>query len=107
MPIGEVLRYLPSRSGSRLKSILSPFYKKGYIRFYGIADLHTHIRWRAIRPLISFACSTGREAVLDVGCGEGLMSLEVARRLTRGRVLGVDIADEGIGLANELRKRSH
>jgi arsenite methyltransferase len=34
---------------------------------------------------------TGREAVLDVGCGRGLMLVGAARRLTTGLAVGVDI----------------
>ena len=34
---------------------------------------------------------TGAERVLDVGCGRGLVLIEVARRLTSGRAIGVDL----------------
>lgn len=34
---------------------------------------------------------TGRERVLDVGCGRGLMLLGAARRLTTGKASGIDI----------------
>jgi ubiquinone/menaquinone biosynthesis C-methylase UbiE len=34
---------------------------------------------------------TGDEAVLDVGCGRGLMLLGAARRLTSGRAVGIDL----------------
>ena len=34
---------------------------------------------------------TGREAVLDVGCGRGLMVIGAARRLTSGRAVGIDL----------------
>src|SRR5262245_46222297 len=34
---------------------------------------------------------TGRERVLDVGCGRGLMLVGAAKRLTTGRATGVDI----------------
>jgi SAM-dependent methyltransferase len=34
---------------------------------------------------------TGRERVLDVGCGRGLMLVGAARRLTTGRATGIDI----------------
>ncbi|MCW6511296.1 class I SAM-dependent methyltransferase [Lichenifustis flavocetrariae] len=34
---------------------------------------------------------TGREAVLDVGCGRGLMLIGAARRLTTGRATGIDL----------------
>ncbi len=34
---------------------------------------------------------TGREAVLDVGCGRGLMLVGAARRLTTGKAVGIDL----------------
>ena len=34
---------------------------------------------------------TGRERVLDVGCGRGLMLIGAAKRLTTGKAIGVDI----------------
>jgi ubiquinone/menaquinone biosynthesis C-methylase UbiE len=34
---------------------------------------------------------TGREAVLDVGCGRGLMLVGAARRLTTGKAIGIDL----------------
>ena len=42
----------------------------------------------AILDLVSWR---GDEAVLDVGCGRGLMLVGAARRLTSGRAVGVDI----------------
>jgi ubiquinone/menaquinone biosynthesis C-methylase UbiE len=34
---------------------------------------------------------TGAETVLDVGCGRGLMMIGVAKRLTTGKVVGIDV----------------
>jgi arsenite methyltransferase len=34
---------------------------------------------------------TGAERVLDVGCGRGLVLIEVAKRLTTGQAIGVDL----------------
>ena len=34
---------------------------------------------------------TGRETVLDVGCGRGLMFVGAARRLTSGKAVGIDL----------------
>ncbi len=34
---------------------------------------------------------TGGEAVLDVGCGRGLMLIGAAKRLTTGRAVGIDV----------------
>jgi trans-aconitate methyltransferase len=41
----------------------------------------------------------GDERVLDIGCGDGKVSAEIASRLANGRVLGVDNAPEMIALA--------
>lgn len=34
---------------------------------------------------------TGTEQVLDVGCGRGLVLIEVAKRLTSGKAIGIDL----------------
>jgi SAM-dependent methyltransferase len=35
-------------------------------------------------------------SILDVGCGEGVLTLEWAERLTGARVVGLDLADPGL-----------
>ena len=40
---------------------------------------------------------TGGETVLDVGCGNGILTMGVARRLPDGRVIGTDVWTEGSG----------
>ncbi|MCP4418353.1 MAG: class I SAM-dependent methyltransferase, partial [Chloroflexi bacterium] len=39
----------------------------------------------------------GSETVLDVGCGNGILTMGVAKRLTTGKVIGIDIWTEGSG----------
>lgn len=41
----------------------------------------------------------GSESVLDIGCGDGNVTAEIARRVPRGRVVGVDGSEEMIRLA--------
>src|SRR5262245_31103257 len=41
----------------------------------------------------------GREGVLDIGCGDGKVTAEIASRLPGGRVLGIDKSAEMIALA--------
>jgi arsenite methyltransferase len=41
--------------------------------------------------LLARVAWTGRERVLDVGCGRGLLLIGAAKRLTSGRAVGIDI----------------
>jgi trans-aconitate methyltransferase len=43
----------------------------------------------------------GNERVLDVGCGDGKITAEIAKRLPRGSVLGVDPSRNMIEFANQ------
>jgi trans-aconitate 2-methyltransferase len=42
----------------------------------------------------------GTECILDVGCGDGKITAEIATRLPRGSVLGVDPSHEMIAFAS-------
>ena len=42
---------------------------------------------------------TGDESVLDLGCGDGKVSAEIARRVPAGQVLGVDSSEDMIALS--------
>jgi trans-aconitate methyltransferase len=41
----------------------------------------------------------GNEALMDIGCGDGKITAEIARCLPRGRVVGVDSSEKMINLA--------
>ncbi len=43
----------------------------------------------------------GDESVLDIGCGDGKVSARLARAVLQGRVLGIDLSSDMIGLASE------
>ena len=49
------------------------------------------IKVREREAMLDLIGWTGDEAVLDVGCGRGLMLVGAARRLTSGRAIGIDI----------------
>ena len=62
----------------------------GYMTYASrIGKLHT--RERLLDQVQVFRPWTGNEAVLDVGCGRGLMLIGAARRLTTGRAVGIDL----------------
>ncbi len=53
------------------------------------------------RELIAKLKLTGREAVLDIGCGDGKVTAELAAQVPAGKVVGVDSSPEMIAFAAE------
>jgi trans-aconitate methyltransferase len=51
------------------------------------------------RELIGKLGLTGSESVLDIGCGEGKVTAELARSVPRGDVIGIDSSEDMIGSA--------
>jgi trans-aconitate 2-methyltransferase len=51
------------------------------------------------RELIEKLALSGSESVLDIGCGDGKVTAEIARRVPGGRVVGIDSSQEMILLA--------
>ena len=45
---------------------------------------------------------SGSERVLDIGCGDGKLTAEIARRVPHGSVLGIDKSEDMIRFAGEL-----
>jgi len=43
----------------------------------------------------------GNESVLDIGCGDGKISAQLAQVLKNGRVVGIDLSNEMIQLASQ------
>jgi trans-aconitate 2-methyltransferase len=55
-------------------------------------------QWLAEKSLVSVPLR-GDERVLDLGCGDGKITTEIARRLPRGSVLGIDASHAMIAFA--------
>jgi trans-aconitate 2-methyltransferase len=58
-------------------------------------------RWLAEKSLGSLVALDGAERVLDLGCGDGTITAEIARRVRRGSVLGVDASSAMVAFARE------
>ncbi|HEV2691870.1 MAG TPA: methyltransferase domain-containing protein [Verrucomicrobiae bacterium] len=54
------------------------------------------------RELIARLKLRGDEHVLDVGCGDGKITAEIARAVPRGAVLGADASTEMVGFAKKM-----
>jgi arsenite methyltransferase len=63
-----------------------------YLGFSAASYAYTTRRGKFVvwRKLLEEQRLTGNERVLDLGCGRGLVLIEAARRLHRGRAVGVD-----------------
>ncbi|MCM3886093.1 class I SAM-dependent methyltransferase [Frankia sp. R82] len=57
--------------------------------------------------LLAAAAIDETATVLDVGCGNGRMALDAARRATAGSVLGVDLSTQMLGLARRRAEHEH
>jgi cyclopropane fatty-acyl-phospholipid synthase-like methyltransferase len=69
--------------------------------------VHTAIRWRTC-PFRDVADSVPRHgAILDAGCGHGLLSLYLAAQAPERRVTGVDIDDEKLVVARRAVAAAH
>lgn len=58
-------------------------------------------QFTAGRELILLAEIAENERILDVGCGTGALTAEIARRASQGEVVGIDPSDEMLGRAQE------
>ncbi len=62
-------------------------------------------RWLAEKSLASLTLDGG-ERVLDLGCGDGTITAEIAGRVPRGSVLGVDASHAMVTFASERFSRT-
>jgi trans-aconitate methyltransferase len=62
-------------------------------------ERHSSAQRRWARELIDKLGLRGDEALLDVGCGDGKVTAEIAARLRNGFAVGIDSSEEMIGLA--------
>ncbi len=62
---------------------------------------HSSAQWRFAMDAISKLRLRGDEWVLDLGCGDGKITAELAKLLPRGKALGIDSSPEMIAFARE------
>jgi trans-aconitate methyltransferase len=62
-------------------------------------------RWA--RDLLAQLHLRGDEELLDVGCGDGKVTAEIASLLPHGKVVGIDLSPAMVARANELHASRH
>jgi 2-polyprenyl-3-methyl-5-hydroxy-6-metoxy-1,4-benzoquinol methylase len=109
VPIGEEFAALvPELSADRRFSVrlfMRACYS-AYYHAYGTPDLHTHTRWRAVKHLMAEESLPERAYVLEVGCADGIMTFQVARRYRQWMVCGLDADQRSIESARLVKARS-
>jgi SAM-dependent methyltransferase len=71
-----------------------------YLHGHHDSVLRSH-RWRTAENSAGYLlpCLKATDALLDIGCGPGTITLDLAARLTAGTVTGIDNAPEAVDLA--------
>jgi ubiquinone/menaquinone biosynthesis C-methylase UbiE len=77
-----------------------------YTHGHADAVLQSH-RWRTVENSAAYLAPHLRPGLdlLDVGCGPGTITVDLARRVAPGRVLGLDVSDAPLGEARDLAAR--
>ena len=94
MPFGSILKH--NYKGNSVEDFLM----KNYLLLFGCRDLHTHIRWRAIKPLLQKT-----ERNVEIGVGSGLMTFAFAQE-TGKPILGVAYSEKELESCEEIRKNA-
>jgi SAM-dependent methyltransferase len=109
VPIGEEFAVLSPRADANrrsLKRLLIRAFYGAYFFAYGTPELHTHTRWRALKRLLTAESVPDLAFALEVGCGHGTMSFQVARKHKHWKVLGVDADQQSIEIADLVKVRN-
>jgi arsenite methyltransferase len=67
----------------------------------GKGESMEHDHWPIAKPALELMKIAETDNIFDVGCGAGWLSRILAKRVPRGRVVGMDISDEMIQHARE------
>ncbi len=108
MPIGEEFAALAPELSDHYRfsvRLLMKVCYSAYYHVYGTPDLHTHTRWRAVKRLMAENPLPERAHVLEVGCADGIMSFQVARRHSQWMVCGLDADERSIESARLVKVR--
>ena len=68
---------------------------------------HSSVQQVWARELIAKLHLRGDERVLDVGCGDGKVTAEIAAAVPRGQVVGVDNSADMVGYASTTHQKSN
>jgi trans-aconitate 2-methyltransferase len=90
----------------------------GFIPMYGMemvkqdwnAGQYKHnstLQYQAAMAMLSNIKFRGNETILDIGCGDGRITEEIAKRIPKGSVIGIDISPNMIEHARKNHKQNN
>jgi len=94
-PFGKQLIGLLNSEKKSVKNALKRF----YFTIIGTPDLHSHLRYRGVKALLPPEATQ----ILDLGCGNGLTSFEMAEIFPQAFLIGLDISDIEVERAQAIR----
>ena len=77
------------------------FAEKIYIKIFGVPINGLRIRARRILPLIT----EKYKKIMDAGCGPGVFTFEIAKRLPDSQIIGYDIDEDLIKIDNKIANK--
>jgi arsenite methyltransferase len=103
--IATIAWWYGSRQVARIAALYFVFFLASTVSFFYATKRGKFLEWEAILDRVGLR---GDERVLDMGCGRGAVLTAVAKRLTTGRVTGVDIwsTHDQSGNAREVTLRN-
>ena len=103
--IATIAWWYGSQQATRIAALYCVFFLGNAVSFVYATRRGKFLEWEAILDRVGLR---GDERVLDMGCGRGAVLTAVAKRLTTGRVIGVDIwsTHDQSGNAREMTLRN-
>lgn len=66
---------------------------------------NSRLQYKASKKFFDELPLRGDEIILDIGCGTGLLTSEIAKRVPQGKVIGIDSSEDMIAFAAEHYSR--
>jgi trans-aconitate 2-methyltransferase len=68
---------------------------------------NSQLQYRASKKFFETLTLKGTETILDIGCGTGVLTSEIARKVPQGKVIAIDSSDSMIAFATQKFESSN
>lgn len=102
-PVEKPWRYKPALLGEHFVLPRPNGLKALYLRWFGVPDVRVHLTACYLLKTLS---ELSFKSVLDVGCGNGMLTCLIASEYSGGAVVGVDRDGESVNFASRLAEQN-